>query len=73
MLLEFKIYFLQAKFKSIFLSEYVEIMLDLYLLCKKKTLPGQGFPLDMTIFRSHMKLITNNFDQANRFLLNFDL
>ena len=43
MLLEFKIYFLQAKFKGIFLSEYVEIMLDLYWQCIKKTLPQQGF------------------------------
>lgn len=43
MLLEFRIYFLQAKFKGIFPSEYVEIMLDLYSVCKKITLPQQGF------------------------------
>ena len=65
MLLEFKIYFLQAKFKSIFLSEYVEIMLDLYLVCKKKTLLGQGFLY--CNFRSRKKQIAKGYDLVDMY------
>ena len=65
MLLEFGIYFLQAKFKGVFPSEYVEIMLDLYSVCKKRTLPQQGSLY--CNFRSRKKQITKGYDLVDMY------